>query len=94
MKLSVIAICLMLGACALPMEFDPPPPAYPGPQSRSNGQIVVDVPHNRDDRVERKSASEECAQYGRTARRRSNGEYECVEPSRTEPDDWRQARLQ
>jgi len=87
MKLKIIALCLALGACAS-LEYPETPggggPQAPAPQSRSD-DVRVEVPHNRDDRVERASAAAECAARGRVEERRNNGEYACVRPSESTP---------
>jgi hypothetical protein len=92
MKLKVLALCLALGACAS-LEYPETTPTgrseAPAPQSRGDDQRV-EVPHNRDDRVERASAAAECAARGRVEERRNNGEYACVRPAdantRANPD--------
>lgn len=84
-----ILLCLVLAACAVPTQVARnEDPRFP---RRDTGDVIVNVPHNRDDRVERQDAAARCAGYGRIEVRRRNGEYECVSPDQysRENDDTR-----
>lgn len=87
MKLKALAVCLLLGACSSLEYPERMPGGYPQEttQRRGGDDMRVEVPHNRDDRVERASAAAECAARGRVEERRSNGEYACVRPSESTP---------
>jgi hypothetical protein len=91
-KRIAIAVCLALGACAAPdySRTDwPQPTGGPSSQRADYPDIVTRAPNARHERTERASAAEECAQYGRVARRRGGRDYECVAPgeaARSDPD--------